>query len=302
MKPPLINTKPVPVIKSHFKSFDKTSIYYEVRGNGEPVVLVYGIGCLMNHFIYQSFVLAQNYRVISIDLRGHGNSGAPDLKKNISILAIAKDIAFLLKKLHLPKAHFVGHSFGCSVLLEAYKQNKKIFKSLSLINGFASNPLEGMFHSKKVMSQAYQYIDSFSKSLPESFSLLWESLIDNSFSPYMLSWLGGFNPRTVAKKDIEIYIQGIAYINQSVFLKLFNEMTKANYSSLLSKINVPTLIIAGKKDPLTPVKKQKDLKKNIKNSQLIIFEQGSHCTQLDFPEKLNNHLQQFIAGQGNKKI
>lgn len=288
------NIKPIPVIKSHFKSFDNTSIYYEIRGTGEPIVFIYGIGCLMNHFVYQTFSLAQNYQVISIDLRGHGKTGIPKLKKNISILAISKDLKKLLKKLNLSKAHFVGHSFGCSVLLETYKQNNKIFKSLSLINGFASNPLEGMFYSDHIMQQVYGYINSLSKNIPESFSFLWESLIDNPLSPYALSFLGGFNSHTVEKKDIEIYTQGVAYINKDVFFTLFNEMIKKNYTKLLSKIKIPTLIIAGNKDPLTPLQKQETLNKNIKNSKIFIFEEGSHCTQLDFPEKLSHVLKQFI--------
>lgn len=285
---------PIPVFKSHFKSFDQTSIYYEVRGTGQPVILVYGIGCLMNHFIYQGFALAQKYQVISVDLRGHGQTAVPKFKKNVSISAVAKDLQILLKKLKLSKAHFVGHSFGCSVLLEAYKQNKKMFNSLSLINGFASNPLEGMFYSEQIMEQTYGYILKFAKSLPESFSFLWESLIDNPTSPYVLSVLGGFNPHAVKKKDIEIYIQGIAYINQSVFFALFNEMVTKNYTHLLPKIKVPTLVIAGKKDPLTPLEKQKTLSKNIKNSTLFIFEEGSHCTQLDFPDELSQVLEDFI--------
>ncbi|MBE8221568.1 MAG: alpha/beta hydrolase [Bdellovibrionales bacterium] len=286
--------KPIPVVKGSFKSFDKTSIYYEVRGSGEPIIFIYGIGCLMNHFVYQTSILSQNYKVINIDLRGHGSTAVPKLKKNISISAIAKDIPLLLKKLKIKKAHFVGHSFGCSILLEAYKQKCEIFKSLSLINGFSSNPLDGMFYSEKIIQDIYRYINILSKNLPESFSFIWENLLDNPISPYVLSFLGGFNPREVKKKDIEIYIQGIAYINQSVFFKLFNEMINADYSNLLAKIKTPTMIIAGKRDPLTPVEKQKKLSKNIKNSTLFIFEEGSHCTQLDFPEELSDILQKFI--------
>lgn len=284
----------IPVVKSYFKSFDDTSIYYEVRGSGEPVVFIYGIGCLMNHFVYQTFDLAKKYQVISIDLRGHGKSSIPKLKKNISLSAIAKDIDLLLKKLKLTNAHFVGHSFGSSILLEAYKTNRKIFKSLVLINAFSSNPLNGMFYSEKMISQVYEYINNFSNSLPESFSLLWENVLDNALSPYILSFLGGFNHKHVVKKDIDIYIQGIAYIDKTVFFKFFKEMVIVDYSKLLKKIKKPTLIIAGKKDPITPLEKQKKLNKNIKGSTLFIFEEGSHCTQLDFPKQLNKILKDFI--------
>ncbi len=71
-------------------------------------------------------------------------------------------------------------------------------------------------------------------------------------------------------------------------------MIKADYSNLLKKIKVPTLVIAGKKDPLTPLEKQKTISKAIANSTLFIFEDGSHCTQLDFPKELSNILQNFI--------
>ena len=53
------------------RSYDGTPIHYEVRGKGEPIVFVYGIACLMNHWHYQVEYFSQFRQVITFDLRGH---------------------------------------------------------------------------------------------------------------------------------------------------------------------------------------------------------------------------------------
>ena len=127
-----------------FKSFDGTEIYYESRGQGDPIVFVYGIACLMNHWHHQVSFFSKNYQVITFDLRGHHRSGIPEDQSHLNLHSIARDIPVLLRELGLTQAHFVGHSFGAQVLLSAYDQAPSIFKSITFVNGFAKNPLKGM--------------------------------------------------------------------------------------------------------------------------------------------------------------
>lgn len=68
-----------------FQSFDGTEIYYEVRGSGAPLILNYGIGCLMNHWRPQVRHFAKNYRVITWDYRSHHQSGRPKDLKDLTL-------------------------------------------------------------------------------------------------------------------------------------------------------------------------------------------------------------------------
>ena len=58
----------------YYKAFDGTPIYYETRGSGEPIVFIYGIACLMNHWHHQVEFFSKTHQVILFDIRGHHKS------------------------------------------------------------------------------------------------------------------------------------------------------------------------------------------------------------------------------------
>src|ERR1700761_2449896 len=87
-----------------FKSYDGTEIYYEIRGKGKPLILNYGIGCLINHWRPQIRYFSESYQVIVYDYRGHHNSEIPKDMSEMSIDALAKDLKALMAHLQIEKA------------------------------------------------------------------------------------------------------------------------------------------------------------------------------------------------------
>ncbi len=83
-------SKLIPLITGYVESFDKTKIYYESRGTGEPIVFIYGIACLINHWHFQIEYFAKKYQVICFDLRGHHKSETPTNPKNLNQSEICK--------------------------------------------------------------------------------------------------------------------------------------------------------------------------------------------------------------------
>ena len=118
----------------YFKSFDGSKIYYEVRGRGKPLVFVYGIACLINHWHPQVTHFSQGYQTICFDFRGHQKTAVPQDSKAVSIEALARDTHALLKHLKISSASFFGHSFGGQVLLKAYDLFPEQFENLVLNN------------------------------------------------------------------------------------------------------------------------------------------------------------------------
>lgn len=276
-----------------FKSFDGSSIYFEVRGEGEPVIFCYGIGCLFNHWSPQISHFSKTNEAIMFDYRGHHQTPTPEDKESLTIESLAKDIIALCDHFGYEKVNFVGHSFGVQVLLKTYELKPSLFKKLIFVNGLYRNPFEAMVeadallelinHAKKVYNQA-----------PGILSFLWEKGVTNPLLVPLSSLTGGFNLSKTALKDIEIYAKGVSAIDIRVFITFFEEMVAFDKTELLSKIKVPTLIICGSKDALTPIEEQQRMNELIPNSELYIIPYGSHCTQLDFPEMVNLKIQQFI--------
>ena len=95
-----------------FEASDGTPIYYEVRGQGEVVIFIYGIACLMNHWHHQIRHFSSTMKTLMFDLRGHHQSQPVSDVSRLTMAALGSDAIELLEKLGAEKAHFVGHSFG----------------------------------------------------------------------------------------------------------------------------------------------------------------------------------------------
>lgn len=108
-----------PVDSGYYSSFDGTKIYYEVRGEGKPVVLVHGFIVNSNSWkgaaLYND-LLKDGYKVIVLDMRGNGKSGKPHDATSYANDAEAKDITGLMNFLKIKKYSVVGYSRGSIIV------------------------------------------------------------------------------------------------------------------------------------------------------------------------------------------
>lgn len=276
-----------------FRSFDGTRIYYEVRGDGPPVFLAYGIGCVINHWRHQIRHFSQSHSVVVFDYRAHHKSEIPELRGNLTLDALAQDIAELARHLEFPAFSLWGHSFGTQVAIRTFDMYPHLVKNLVFINGFVSNPLEGMFGTE-VPTHIFRLIREGYNSLPQTISYLWRFATNNPLAIQLSALAGGFNLQLTSLKDIEIYARGVGAIDLNSFLTLFEAMTLFDGRPVLNRINIPTLIIAGKSDSVTPPHHQEELHQKVSTSELLMVPYGSHCTQLDMPDLVNLKIEQFL--------
>jgi 3-oxoadipate enol-lactonase len=110
--------------------------YYE-QGAGEPLVFIHGLGGKADSWRLQLEALSNNYRVLAMDLRGHGQSGYR-AEEPVFIRAFAEDVIALLAKLGLEQAH--GLSMGGMIALEIFARCAPKVKSLILADTTAFFP------------------------------------------------------------------------------------------------------------------------------------------------------------------
>ncbi|MES3037326.1 MAG: alpha/beta hydrolase, partial [Bdellovibrionota bacterium] len=264
------------------------------------LVFVYGIACVMNHWHHQAKYFAETHQVILFDLRGHHKSRPVVSDKELTLKGIGKDMIALLDHLEIPKATFIGHSFGVPAILEAHHMAPERFSRIVLINGFARNPIEKMF-GLNMVGPTFQFVKKSFKSSPEFWGAMWNELSYNQIAMYLAGALGGFNLKLTAFKDIEIYARGVAKIDLKVFISLFDELMKFDGRKLAKEIKCPTLVIAGDKDQITPMSFQHELQQAIKGSEFFTVPYGSHCSQLDFPEYINLKIKDFLEPKKPKR-
>jgi len=117
----------------YFNSFDNTKIYYEVHGNGFPVLLVHGFivnSSSWKHTALYDSLLAAGYKVILIDLRGNGKSDKPHNDEAYQFDAETKDIMVLMKKLNINKYDAIGYSRGSIITARLLVWDKGVHKAV----------------------------------------------------------------------------------------------------------------------------------------------------------------------------
>ena len=276
-----------------FSAIDGTPIYYEVRGQGQPLVFIYGIACLMNHWHNQVECFSKTHQVILFDIRGHHKSVPVNNINNFSFEHLAFDIKSLLSHLDIEKAHFVGHSFGVPYLIRTYEQFPEIFLSLTFINGFAKNPLKKLF-GLDFVEPLFNFLREQHRKSPDLWNTLWRGLVDNPIAFQLAALAGGFNIKLTHFKDIEMYGRGVSRLDLVYFFELFERLLQFDGFAVLPNISVPTLIIAGDRDMLTPTSFQREMHEQIRRSEFLLIPYGSHCCQLDFPHYVNLKLAEFL--------
>ncbi|MGQ2985412.1 alpha/beta fold hydrolase [Flavobacterium sp.] len=128
--------------KGGYAELNGLNIYYEIHGSGDPVVLLHGGGSTIDSNFGRIIpLLAKTYKVIAIELQAHGHTA--DRSQPLSFEQDADDVAALLKKLSISKAHIMGFSNGGTTAMKVAIRHPEIVDRLILASAVYSR--EGMF-------------------------------------------------------------------------------------------------------------------------------------------------------------
>ena len=146
---------------------DDCQLHYEDYGHGAPVLLVHGLGSSTRDWEYQVPELARHYRVIALDVRGHGRSDKP--RERYSIQGFAEDVAALIEHLQLAQVHLVGISMGGMIGFQLGVDRPELLKSLCIVNSGpevkAKSPRDYLEIAKRWTLSRLLSIDTIAKAL-----------------------------------------------------------------------------------------------------------------------------------------
>jgi pimeloyl-ACP methyl ester carboxylesterase len=122
------------VRKIPFANNQGVNIHYEVEGKGQPIVFLHGLGGNLEMWIDLGYtgVLKNDYKLILIDVRGHGASDKPHDPKSYRLKALVSDVIAVLDNLHITKSHFLGYSMGGWIGFGIAKYAPGRFRSLMI--------------------------------------------------------------------------------------------------------------------------------------------------------------------------
>ena len=281
--------------QGYFRSADGLRLYYQVEGpkDAPPLLFCYGLVCSKLQWKYQMEHFKKNFRVIYMDYRGHGQSEKPEDVRSVTIENLAHDLAQLHEELRLPPVPVLGHSLGVNIILDFYRLYPEKVRCLVLANGTPKDPFETMFHHN-FLQVAFPLIRIARELKPELVQKFWSTQGKNPLNQKMVAY-AGFNPKYAKQEDINEYLRITSTVDAGVFLNLLEDFMQYDALHWLGDVKVPTLVVAGERDLITPAKNQKMMAELIPDAELVIVEEGSHCPQMEKIAEVNELLEKFLA-------
>ena len=254
-------------------AFDGNQIYFETTGQGPPLVFVHGGGVDQGMWHKQVEYFQKRYRVITYDLRGHGQS---DFSSNTH--PDSKDLEILLDSLNLPSVNLVGLSLGAIIAVDfTLAHPERINKLVLLSPGLAGVQEQEESYLKAVMS--------IGKALQGSdLQGAVQAVLDMTFN-------------AVADADPEIvsYVKKAAerYFSSDNYSRL-PQLAEPMPLGKLPSIQQPTLLISGDRDLDYMKKNVETLLKNIPNANWIEVPGAGHLVNWEMQPAVNNAIRDFL--------
>jgi len=239
-------------------------MYYLAAGEGPTITLLHGAALTIEtNWSNQIPIFSRKYKIVAIDLRGHGRTNNPSNILNYDIMT--RDVVKFLEKLKIGKTHLVGFSMGGMIAARIALDHPELVKTLVLCSSGYNVSKEGL--------------DLFAMSVNPNLLEANQELAD-------------FYRRIHRSNGPEYWKQLLALLIKS---------SKGHKISLpvLSRINVPTLIVVGDSDPYGFTEQAIEMCGAIKGSELAVFPNTSHMVPNNKSKLFNETVMDFLERRGS---
>jgi pimeloyl-ACP methyl ester carboxylesterase len=262
-----------------------STLGYVDVGEGIPIILIHGLFLDHTAFAEQIDTFNDRYRIIAIDIHGHGASS--ELDRSMSLDEMAEDFFDLVQQLGIGQAIWGGVSLGGMTSLRIAIKHPEAVLGLLLLNTNA-----GKGAGKKVPSLA-------GLNAPLTMRFLWHT----KFLKKKVLEAGLFGRTTLeTKPDLQrIWVEKMKLISSKSMKNMVEAVLSArSILEQLSSIEVPTIIAGGDEDTALPMSASQDLHDRISNSTLVEIQHCGHSSSIEQPKQVTQLLEQLlVAPNGN---
>jgi 3-oxoadipate enol-lactonase len=253
-------------------------VYYEVQGEGEPLILIPYLAADQACYAFQVADYAKHFTCYTVDLRGAGLSGKPEGEYSTELLA--SDVAAFMQAAGIESAHVAGLSLGAAVGMWLAANQPESVRSLSL-------------HS------AWDATDPFLRAALESWRIMARGLdsVTEMVIAGIFPWC--FTPELYASRPE--YIDSLAEFVRSrpmpsvdAFLRQSEAALTHDATAILGAIRAPTLITFGEHDVVTSTRFAGPLSEGIAGSELVVFANCAHAPIYEITEEFNRRTLEFL--------
>jgi 3-oxoadipate enol-lactonase len=252
-------------------------LHYEIEGDGQTVVLLHAVGLDLTCWEAQVQVLAPRFRVLAVDLRGHGRSDVPPPPYTLE--GFAEDVHGLLDALGIAPAHVVGLSLGGMVAQLLALDHPKAVRSLVLADTNSTLSPE----ARPAM------VERGEAAKRGGMAAVVDSTLARWFTP------GFLGAEVVARCRERLLTDDV-----QAWAASWRAISELDTEPRLKEVRVPTLVITGEADAAAPVARAQAMAGLIPGARLEIVPGAPHMAPLERPDLFNAAVLEFLqtaAGQ-----
>lgn len=254
---------------------EEIEIGYDDMGQGTPVVFIHGFPHNRTLWAPQGHGLVDRARCIALDLRGFGET---TVAGPYSMDQYADDVAALLDVLRIERAVVVGLSMGGYVAFSLWRRHRSRVRALALVDTRAGADGEPARAKRDEMIALARERGS------------------GAVADAMISGMVGKGTRSRSPEVVEeVHRMLEAAPVEGIVGALEALKMRADSTATLTTIDVPTLIVVGEDDVLTPVSESRILHEGIWGSRLEIIAGAGHVSNVERPAAFNHVLSEFLA-------
>ena len=256
-------------------------LHYREAGEGFLIVLVHGFTGNSRNWALTAPVLAQRFRTVSVDLRGHGHSEKPTRREDYTLEAMAEDVHALMQHLGIEECYLVGHSMGGMISQHLVLAHPEPVRALVLVDTAAEVPQtlrlgERIRERERLIQIARE--QGMEAVFEEQLKANAQADLLRGNPAFLRTWREQF---LLTSREAYIYgAHGMA--------------SRKSLVSKLQRIGAPTLVICGENDEPF-VEPSKQMHDRIPGSELAMIAGAGHTPQIEKASEFNAVVTQFLA-------
>jgi len=259
-----------------FAKVNGNMLFYREIGDGPLAVFVHGFPLDHSLWLDQLKGLAHVRRCVAIDLRGFGKSD-PTVDRSLTMEMLADDVAGLIDALGAEQADIVALSMGGYLALALYELRPRLVRSLTLIDTKAAADTPSTRTARDAMA---------------------DRLLDKGRDALATELIGGLLGRTPSQRAqarLRSMIEGTRY--ETFVASLEGMKERQDRTSLLGRIEVPTLVMGGEDDAIIPAAETRAMAELIQGARTVIIPGAGHLPPLETPDQVNQGLIELFEGR-----
>ncbi|WP_347252119.1 alpha/beta hydrolase [Legionella sp.] len=270
-----------------YVAINDLSIRYRAFGDGgETLVLIHGLGASLEHWYQLAPLLAENYKLILLDLPGAGRSSKPKLHYSISFYL--ELLEQFMAKLSLEQVSLLGHSFGGGLALQYVLEKRAGIKNLILLSNAGFSRKIKLLYRLLTIPLLNRILTTLNRNgVRDSLHM---NVVDNQTieahfidEMYAISQLPGFGHAVRSSLSASSNIWGI----KTTIYKRIN--TKLN------ELSIPTLVLWGDSDPVLPFEWQQLNLQKLPNAKVKVINKAGHLLYLEQPKEVVKNIKAFLS-------